>query len=487
MALVLLFSAVFHRDVKDRDAFSWMDPYQYYDFARAVLSGTEHFTEFELPSLFPFLLMPALAIEPSIPAVLWTNVAITVGLVACVHLLCRELEVRTPSALIALLTLSSPLLIGLSRTMYVEYALSVVVALALGLWIRLLRTEDGFGSGMGNRGLAFAIVVGLGFMLKMTFPIFLVLPVGAVLIERLITRRMRDVRVILALTVLPVVGALALQAVFFPRSFVYYLSLGNNTLPIARLIGPPEWASWDSASFYLLEVGRTLLGLLTPFLVLAALTGSRRLKHLSLSELARPRAVLWLWLIGPLLILILPPVKEPRHMAPCVIPALLLAVLAIEEVRGMVWRRALLGMAGLAAVAQISLITTGRMETSYYLTGALRWQAIRQVMGAATGVGLEPGSWNERRLLRWSYQQNVAIDGFPANEALALAWQAFPGVVYDLDSFSEPQRLSDRIPYERASRTSTSLRHSTSTIAAVAGAATTTHSPQGSSWRMRTS
>ncbi len=33
VALVLLFSAVFHRDVKERDVFSWMDPYPYYDFA----------------------------------------------------------------------------------------------------------------------------------------------------------------------------------------------------------------------------------------------------------------------------------------------------------------------------------------------------------------------------------------------------------------------------------------------------------------------
>jgi hypothetical protein len=55
----------------------------------------------------------------------------------------------------------------------------------------------------------------------------------------------------------------------------------------------------------------------------------------------------------------------------------------------------------------------------------------------------------ELRTLHWKYDQNVAIAGFPPNEALALTWQGFPGVVYDLDTFADPERISDRIPYQR--------------------------------------
>ena len=61
----------FHLDVRSRDLFSWMDPYQYYDFALAALQGREPLDGFEIPSIFPFFVMPLLAVEPSIPAALW--------------------------------------------------------------------------------------------------------------------------------------------------------------------------------------------------------------------------------------------------------------------------------------------------------------------------------------------------------------------------------------------------------------------------------
>ncbi len=97
--LIALFGIDFHADVRERDVFSWMDPYQYYDFGRAVLEGRERFDGFEVPSIFPFLLMPLLAIDASIPTSLWLNFAATLLLLFTVHQLCRELGVRTPSPL----------------------------------------------------------------------------------------------------------------------------------------------------------------------------------------------------------------------------------------------------------------------------------------------------------------------------------------------------------------------------------------------------
>lgn len=447
--LLLVFACVFQLDVSERDAFSWMDPYQYYDFALAVLAGSEGITEFEVPSIYPWSLMPALLVSASIPAALWTNFAFTVALVACVHFLCREIRLETPPPIVALFVLSSPLLIGLSRTMYVEYALTPIVAMSMLAWLVFVRSELGTDSGVGGWGVCFAFLVGLGFMLKMTAPLFLVLPVGAVLAERLAAGRMREAGSILALTLLPIVLVLSIQAAFFPDSFGYYLSFGNTSVPIMRLIGPPDSGSWDSASFYVLEVGRTLTFLLTPLLVLALLRGLTRLRGLRANDLSRPTTMLWLWLIGPLLILILQPVKEPRHIAPCVLPAVLLGVLAIEGLPNRALRSASLAAAVLLALAQLGLITSGRMETAYYMDRPLHWEAIREVMAKASGGPSDRDAMNASQGLLWRYGQNIALDGFRANEALALAWQAFPGVVYDLEAFEDPERMSERIPYER--------------------------------------
>ena len=150
--LIALFGIDFYADVRERDVFSWMDPYQYHDFGRAVLEGRERFDSFEIPSIFPFLLMPLLAIDASIPSALSINFVATLLLLFSLHSLCRELGVRTPSPLVALLVLSSPLLIGLSRSLYVEYTLSALVAFAFLLWLRFLRT------GTWRSGVAFGLV-----------------------------------------------------------------------------------------------------------------------------------------------------------------------------------------------------------------------------------------------------------------------------------------------------------------------------------------
>lgn len=73
-----------------------MDPYQYFDFGLGVLEGSERFDQFEIPSIFPFFVIPFLAVEPSITAALWINVASVLLLSLAVHLLCRELGLGTP-------------------------------------------------------------------------------------------------------------------------------------------------------------------------------------------------------------------------------------------------------------------------------------------------------------------------------------------------------------------------------------------------------
>ncbi len=441
--LIALFGIDFQADVRERDVFSWMDPYQYYDFGRAVLEGRERLDGFEVPSIFPFLLMPLLAVDASIPTSLWINFAATLLLLFSVHQLCRELGARTPSPLVALLVLSSPLLIGLSRSLYVEYTLCALVAFAFLLWLRFLRT------GSWRSGLAFGLVFGLGSMIKMTFPLFLALPVAAAVVERLIAGRGREALPLLEATLIPGMLVLLIQLSLFSHSFAYYTSLGNTALPIMVLIGPPEWLSWSSAGFYLGEVGRTLLFLLTPLLIGAIGLALARLGRLRWRDLACPRGALWLWLIGPLVLLIVQPVKEPRHVAPCALPAVLLIVLAIESLPTRALRAAVTAVALLLGGLQYALVTRGGMETPYLLDRSLHWKELGEQMARSGNPSAYERTRAELRPLHWKYDQNVAISGFPANEALALTWQLFPAVVFDLDTLDDPRRSSGSIPYTK--------------------------------------
>ena len=46
----------FRSDVQNRDCFTWMDPQQYHGFAKDMISGVRPVDDFEVPSIFPFLL-----------------------------------------------------------------------------------------------------------------------------------------------------------------------------------------------------------------------------------------------------------------------------------------------------------------------------------------------------------------------------------------------------------------------------------------------
>ena len=443
MLLSAALAVDFFLDVRQRDALSWMDPYQYYDFALAVLEGREPANGFEIPSIFSFFLLPALASSPSIPAGLWTNFGFTLLLLLSIHGLCRELSIETPSPIVAALALSSPLLIGLSRTLYVEYALSAIVAYAFLVWLRFVRSPDWLS------GSKFAVAFGLGFMIKMTFPLFFALPVAAAAIDGIARRRPRQSLAIIGAASLPVVLVLGIQGSLFPGSFGYYLSLGNTNLAVMHLIGPPDWRSWSSVTFYFGEVGRTLLFLLTPFLFVAALVPWRRKGGARWREPANAVAMLWLWLLGPLLLLIVQPVKEPRHVAPCVVPAVLLVTLGIEGLPSRGLRSAAKGLALSLAALQFAAVTVFRIETPYFLDGRLDWEQVTTRMLASGEASNVDWASSEPARLLWNYRQNIAIAGFSANESLAWTWLFFPGVVFDLETFETPERLSAEIPYRR--------------------------------------
>lgn len=122
LLLVIIYAIDFHIDVRGRDALTWMDPQQYFGFSQSLLEGTRPYNDFEVASIFPFFVVPAVAVDNSVAASLWTNMFFALVLLLAIHLLCRELQLQSPSPLIAAVVLCSPLLIGLSRSLYVEFS-----------------------------------------------------------------------------------------------------------------------------------------------------------------------------------------------------------------------------------------------------------------------------------------------------------------------------------------------------------------------------
>lgn len=417
-----------HRDVRDRDGFSWMDPTQYYDYAAALRRGELPEGGFPVASAFPFLVAPFLLVKNSPAAALHVGILAALLLAAAVVLLARSLELRTTPAFPVVTVLAAPLLLGLSRELYVEFTLTAAVALAFAVWFRTDRFRK------APLALLFGLLFAAGLLLKMTFAIFFL---GPALYEALSALRAREGRrfaLLLAATLVPAgVVALGIRLVA-PDSFRYYVSFGNTRIPIMSLLGPPDRFSLDSLLYYAVQTGRTGLWVLAaPLIVPLALR--RRLGGRETGALRDRFIVLWLGWLVPCLVLTLQVVKEPRHMAPALVPALLLLVAGIERVRGRRPRQLLAAAVVVIALGQYLAVTRNLVGAPYRMTGPLDARRIELAMVAA-----DPERERHRRsggggidIYRWRFTKSVAVAGFGPNESLGLTWYFAPAVVYDLD------------------------------------------------------
>ncbi|RPJ43967.1 MAG: hypothetical protein EHM19_07570 [Candidatus Latescibacterota bacterium] len=415
-------------DIRGRDCFSWMDPAQYFSFAESIARGETSAGGFEVASVFPLYVAPFLrAGGGTIPSALAANILSGVLLAAVVVLLARAVGLRSHPAVPVVAVLAAPILVGLSRELYVEFTLSWLVGLGYLVWFRSDRLR--------NRPAAalFAVVFAAGLLLKMTYAVFFA---GVFLVEVWGAVRARSSRRLVALAaafVLPALLVLGGIRVFFPESFGYYASLGNTRIPIMRLIGPPDLFSAESLAYYPSQLTRTVLGLLSIFL-LAPLALAGRLFGREADERSRARfGALALWFLVPIVFFTFQVVKEPRHVAPCVVPAVLLVVAALERLRGARLRALLPGALLLVAVGQYLLLTRGVWNCPYRLAGPLSPREIEQTMVRADPEkGPMLGAGGRLDINRWRFTRSIAIRGFEPNEALALAWWFAPAVVYDL-------------------------------------------------------
>ena len=421
------YAVSFFADVRGRDAFVWMDPNQYFSFACDLLTGKRPINGFELPSIFPFFVSVPLAIYPSFAAALSINLVAAFVLTGAVRALCRAMDIRWPP-LVAACVLSSPLLIGLSRELYVEFTLCAIVALQFVLWFR----SDGF----TRRGetMGFAILFAIGMLTKMTYPIYFA---GPFLVEEVIFLKQRNIRGMVrcaAAVILPVLAALPFALLLFPNGLGYYRSLGNTLIPAMPLFGP-SILSLESAAYYPVQIWKTLLFLLTPLLLVCAVK----------APADRRRILLWAWFLGPLAILTLE-LKEPRYVAPCVVPAVLLIFAGISSVRRLPIRGTLCVLAFVLSLTQYGLVTHHRKAVPYYQDKPSMAADVLDVMIEADP---EKGRFTDDsgrvNQLRWTYSRNIALTGFDSNMALLYAWQFNPSVIYDLDLL---EQASERARWE---------------------------------------
>jgi len=434
LLLLLLACADLVVDVRDRDAFTWMDPHQYLEAARGIASGSLDVTTFALPSVFPWLVAPFLLISDTIPSALLVQVPALVVLVLATWRLHRTLDLPGPGWVPVLLVLAAPVTLGLSRELYAELPVAALTAVAV----------LAFRSG-GVRGtIGLGVVTFAGILLKVSFPIGLMGAMGIGIVGLARAGRSRD-SVARAIALVGGGGAaLVVFLVALPGTREYLLTVGNTVLPDMRVVGPPGVWSVGSFLYYPVQLAVSVLGVA---LVLVPI-GVRRL-------LARDRTLAgggWLllgWLLGPMLLLILQPVKEPRYLYAALVPAALLA--------GAGWPRGRSTLARTTGVALTVAILgffaharSGRGDAPYYLRGPIAADAL---VGPIRDADLARDPYRhtpaEGRRPHWAITQSILLQGFDANEALALTWALRSAVVVDLDALERrPVRVSD-LAYDR--------------------------------------
>ena len=434
--LVLVYTVDFHLDVRERDTFSWMDPWQYYLYGLSYFKGEVGAAGLTLPSVFPILLAPLFQVSQTIPAALWANGLSAILLLLIVHVLAKQLDLNSPTFLIAGVVLACPLLLGLSRELYLEFTLTAVVAGQFVVWLGLYQF---------NRRIwiiPMVLLFTFGVLLKATYPLFFLAPLLLEAARRVYEGRFISLIGLGATFVVPVATALLIVKAAFPQAFEYYTSLGNTTFPIMPLIGPREAFSFESALFYLSHIGITMLVCLTPFLLLPIWKAIRPAASGDAPPAAEQRwrdALLWLWFLGPLLILIVQPVKEPRHVAPCVVPAVLLIFRGIDHLRNRPLRLGLVGVLTLTALLQYAAIASHRLYSPYFMDKRVGSAEIERAIVATVTKASDARRLNEQG----KFAFNFALAGFGRNEALSLVWQFHPGIVYNLDLFEHDLRRID--------------------------------------------
>lgn len=419
--------------ISRQDAFTWMDPYQYYGFARDFASGIRTWNQFELPSIFPFFIVPFLKISPTITSALCANLFFLAMLLLAGYFLCAHFDIGKWYHVTVISFLCSPLIIGLSHSLYAELALSALAAWQFVLWFK----SDHFRKPWIT--ILFVLVFCVGTMTKSTYPVYFV---GPFLFEAALLLRKKELGGFLKLSGVflgPVVAVVLVQKFVFPNSFEYYSTGFYTHLPIMPLIGPSKVSWVASIGYYFANIWKTMLFLLTPFLVIPLLPRYRKNNDL----------YLWIWFLVSLAVLTLPQVKEPRHIAPAVFPALMLVVIGVSRIQNSNSRKLLMASVVFLSLFQYLLVTHHLRSAPYLLD---RPSCQSEILKTMVSVDFRKDFYTDSSgyfdSACWKFTKNFAITGYDPPMALALAWNFGPGVTYDIDFMKDPRAKHSRFGFD---------------------------------------
>lgn len=439
-AVLLLWGLDFALDIRQIDFASWLDPVMYLNAAREIRFENWAPRSLVIPTVYPYSLVP-LSRSPS--TALWANFAWVLVLAASLYSLCGTFKIKAPPALVLLVLLTSPVLLGLSRTLFSEPMLTAAVTLVISLLLGCKALTPG-------RWLLLGLALSLALVAKPTAILFLAGPAALKLTSLLRDRQTQQFKALVFSLALALIVAVTVQFTLLRSSLQYYVhSAWTNTGAMA-LIGPGDLSSFAALLYYPTELFRSGLGwvsLVVPLVLAAPLVHRQTSQPSTISCGTFHVFTLLLWLLIPLVILTVVPMKEPRHFLPCVVPAVLLMFCGLSALPDR-WRRLGLTVTVLLAIAQYLLATNRLLPAPYFADRPLRFESLAAaILPPSPATASEPatfGSMTQREFdwQHWVYARNFALIGFAPQQASLLSWQFAPAIVYDLDHLPRLDRDS---------------------------------------------
>lgn len=445
-AVLLVLGIDFYFDVRGRDFLSWLDPRMFFDFAVKVRHGQVVLDNLMVPTVFPYFVAP---FASSFAGALWVNFLCFIGLAWGIHLLRRPLRISAPAWVVVAVVLLTPLAAGLSRTLFSECLLTATLTLTYAFWLG--------SQGFTRRGptWAYAAALALALLSKTTAPVFVALPLALQALALLDDKKTRELGRFLAATAAAIAAAALLAWALLPYTRMYFQRLGNLSIWAMRLIGPGDSSTLVAYSYYPWQLLRNGLWAVGLFLLvpLYFLLVPRREQAAEERGANLPQKLLWLWLVVPLIALSYVPQREPRHILPCVVPAVLLIFMGLSRITRTAARRVLTVAVVVVAVGQYLLLTHHRLLAPYFFDRPLGFEAIAAALlpPATSSGGSAFGTPGPRtfELQHWEYATNIGLAGFDATEAFCLGWQLNPAVVYDLDRIPSQGPQSSLVAYKK--------------------------------------
>lgn len=425
----ILYFVIFFKGIIHQDSFTWMDPYQYYGFALDFANGTRTFNKFELPSIFPFFIVPFLKISPTITFSLLGNTVFIALIAFAGYYLCVYFDIKKWVYAIIIPFMCSPLIIGLSHSLYPELALSALVAWQYVFWFKCDHFQN------RNLIIAFVLLFCMGMMTKSTYPIFFIGPAIVEAAHFIKNKAILGLCTLVSIFLTPIAIVILIQKFVFPNSFEYYTSGFYTHLPIMPLIGPSKISVIDSITYYFTNIWKTMLLFVTPFLIIPLLSNGK----------SRKDFYLWAWFIVSLAVLSIPQVKEPRHVAPVILPALLLIVLGISRIKQVALKILITSLLLFLSIIQYVLITSHLLNIPYLIDRpSYQDELVKAMVDNDNNKDIYIDSKGNFDFSHWKFTRNFVITGYDPAMALSLTWNLGPGVVYDIDFMKDPQAKKSR-------------------------------------------